>query len=62
VEAVEKDMMEPNPIFKNLSQLFKEKEKEKFYSKDNKTTQKILRNISKKKGSLTKRSVEMLPI
>ena len=34
IEAVEKDLLNPNPTFKNLSQLFKDKQREKFYAKN----------------------------
>ena len=43
--ALEKDMLEPVPSFRNLSQLIKMREKEKFYAENNQKAQEILQNI-----------------
>ena len=40
--ALEKDMREPNLAFNNLSKLFKEKQREKFYAKNLTMTQTML--------------------
>ena len=44
--ALEKDLQEPGLSFKNLSRLFKDRQKEKFYNKN----AQLARNILKKVG------------
>ena len=49
--ALEKDMMEPIPSFRNLSQLIKMREKEKFYAKNTQRANEILENIRRNDSS-----------
>ena len=54
--ALEKDMMEAEPSFKNLSQLFKDKQRERFYAKNAEKAKKILSssNLRYRKNSMPK--------
>lgn len=60
--ALEKDIQERNPSFQNLSKLFKEKEKQKFYAKNINLANAILNKVKKKKRNENiKRTLEHLP-
>ena len=53
--VLEKDMKDPTRQFKNLSRLFKDKQKEKFYTKNSQMAINILKKVGgeQKKQNLT---------